>query len=368
MTLTHQHNASVDVDQYDPEPVRDEARNLLDGLRDGAWLDQQTFPPLRYAVPGVLPEGFALLVGPPKAGKSWMVLDLALAVAAGGRALGNIAVGAARPVLYLALEDGHRRMQARCRELLGAEPIPARFEYLTRIQPGRVVDTVRTWLALRTEQDTAPVVILDTLGKVMPPAVGGESAYQRDYRVGSGLKRVVDDFPGASLVVIHHDRKATSDDFVESVSGTNGLAGAADTVIVLVRPRGESGGTLKVTGRDVTEADYALTMAGGTTWRLDGANLDAAAATADTRKASDGLGDRSTEIVRVIGQHPDGIGPTKLGALIGVEAKHAGEYLRRLADAGRVVKTGRGVYRSPRTPVETVESVEPDPPKLGVVS
>jgi hypothetical protein len=296
-----------------------------------------------------------------------MVLDIALAVAAGGVALGNIAVGPARPVLYLALEDGHRRMQTRCRELLADSPIPGQFEYLTRIQPGRVIDTVRTWLTLRNSDD-APLVILDTLGKVMPSAAVGESAYQRDYRVGSALKRAVDDYPGASLVVIHHDRKATSDDFVEAVSGTNGLAGAADTIVVLVRPRGENDGLLKVTGRDVTEADYALTMTGGTSWRLDGTDLDAAATTATARKASDGLGDRSTEIVRLISQHPDGIGPTTLGQLIGVEAKHAGEYLRRLASAGRVVKTGRGVYRSPHIPVEAVESVESNPPQLGAVS
>ena len=69
------------------------------------------------------------------------------------------------------------------------------------------------------------------------PAAGpaGESAYGRDYRVGGALKRVVDDHPGASLVALHHDRKAASEDFVDSVSGTHGLAGAADTVILLSR-------------------------------------------------------------------------------------------------------------------------------------
>jgi hypothetical protein len=47
---------------------------LLMAIRTGAWLDEQTFPPLRYAVPGLIPEGFTLLIGPPKAGKSWLVL------------------------------------------------------------------------------------------------------------------------------------------------------------------------------------------------------------------------------------------------------------------------------------------------------
>jgi hypothetical protein len=58
--------------------------------------------------------------------------------------------------------------------------------------------------------------MLDTLGKVMPPPLPGESAYQRDYRIGSALKRVTDDDSGRSLLVNHHDRKAAADDFVAS--------------------------------------------------------------------------------------------------------------------------------------------------------
>jgi hypothetical protein len=60
--------------------------------------------------------------------------------------------------------------------------------------------------------------VLVTLGKVMPPALPGESAYQRDYRIGGQLKRLCDEHRGASLVVVHHDRKASSEDFIDSVS------------------------------------------------------------------------------------------------------------------------------------------------------
>ena len=108
-------------------PPRDE---LLDGIRNGAWLDAQKFEPLRYAVPGLVPEGLSILVGPPKIGKSWWTLDACLAVSAGGYALGCIPVGAARPVLYLALEDSDRRMQDRCRQLLDGAVIPSRFDYI----------------------------------------------------------------------------------------------------------------------------------------------------------------------------------------------------------------------------------------------
>ena len=39
--------------------------------------------PTRWAVPGILPEGVCILAGKPKVGKSWLALDLALAVGAG---------------------------------------------------------------------------------------------------------------------------------------------------------------------------------------------------------------------------------------------------------------------------------------------
>jgi hypothetical protein len=110
-------------------------------------------------------------------------------------------------------------------------------------------------------------VIVDTLGKVMPPELPGESAYQRDYRVAGRLKQIADDRPGMALLVLHHDRKASSDDFVDGASGTNGIAGAADTIIVISRPRSESRGLFKVTGRDVVEAEYAVTVEDGN-WTL----------------------------------------------------------------------------------------------------
>jgi RecA-family ATPase len=202
---------------------------------NGAWLDKQSFADLSYAVPGVIPEGATLFVGPPKAGKSWVMLGLALAVASGGVALGALPVGSARPVLLLALEDGDRRLQSRCRALLGDDPIPDGLDYMTRLDHRPVTEVVGAWLDIHGHRN--PLVALDTLGKCLPPNRTGESAYSRDYRIGTGLKRLTDDHPGAALVVVHHDRKASADDYVDAVSGTHGLAGAADSVIVLDRPR-----------------------------------------------------------------------------------------------------------------------------------
>lgn len=324
---------------------------LLAGLRTGAWLDAQTFAPLSYAVDGIIPEGSSLLVGPPKIGKSWFVLSAALGVAAGGYALGVIPVQA-RPVLYLALEDGDRRLQDRCRILLDGGPIPPAFHYMTTLEPGTAIATIAAWLSEHAA--AAPLVILDTLGKVMPPAQPGESAYQRDYRIGSALKQLADRYAGCSVLVNHHDRKAGSEDFVDSVSGTHGLAGAADTIIVLTRQRHETSGLLKVTGRDVAEGEYALTYKDGAVWQLDGRSLEAAAQMAVQVRSTAGVGDRMADVIAYVAHHPEGIGPTAVGQALGMDAKTAGTYLGRAAEAGRLHKQGRGLY----TPVGSVESVE----------
>lgn len=324
--------------------------DLLGDLRNGDWLHLQDFPPVRWTVPGIIPEGSTLFVGPPKIGKSWFLLDLCLALALGGRVLGMQVDR--RPVLYLALEDGDRRLQSRCRQLLAHERIPVGFEYLTRCQPGMVLATVAEWL--ERYADHAPVVVLDTLGRVMPPAMPGESSYQRDYRIGAALKRLVDDVPGSSLVVAHHDRKAESADFIDAVSGSNGLAGSADTIVLLSRARHELDGCVQVTGRDVPEGEYAVRYVDGCRWQLDGRTLAEASATAAARRSAAGLGDRSAEVVSIVAGHPKGVRASDVGAALGLDPKQAGTYLGRLADAGRITRSARGLY----TPLGSVESVE----------
>lgn len=349
--------ALIEQDQAASESDVDD---LLAGLRDGAWLDAQTFAPLRYTVPGLLPEGSILLVGPPKIGKSWLVLSVGLAVAAGGRALG-IPVGTERPVLQLALEDGDRRMQDRCRVLLGAEPIPKRFTYLTEIAPGKLAHTIAAWLRLHGHE--APLVILDTLGKVMPQQLPGESAYQRDYRVGSTLKRLVDAYPGATLLTNHHDRKAGSEDFVDAVSGTHGLAGAADTTVVLTRRRTEADGKLQVTGRDVIEGEYALRFDAGA-WSLNGTTLDEAAQNLRTARETTHLGDRSATILAFVAEHAAGVRAPQVAEALGLDLETAKDYLGRLARSKRLNRPSRGLYTPTGTPVATVASVAPKAPRF----
>lgn len=319
-------------------------------IRTGDWLDAQSFPDLAWTVPGIVPEGFGLLTGPPKLGKSWLALHLGLAVAQGAAAFGAIGTGVPRPVLYLALEDGERRLQGRARKLLDGAPIPANLHYATSLPAATVLAAIGEWLDAFGERE--PLVILDTLGKVMPPSTPGESAYARDYRIGSALKAMSDAHPGTTLLVVHHTRKAEGVDWMDSTSGTQGLNGSADFTVSLARSRNESESVLRVTGRDVRENEYAMVSDDGR-WELAGKSLSEAAHAAAGLKASTGLGDDSTRVVAFVGEHSSGVTPGQVAAHMGWEDKKASAYLGRLVTAGRIERPQRGVY----TPVGTVGSV-----------
>ena len=313
---------------------------LLEQIKTGAWLNEQEFPALRYAVPGIVPEGMTLLSAPPKAGKSWLVLSWLLGIASGGVALGKISLGPARPVLYLALEDGDRRMQSRCRALMADEALPARFAYVTRVPVGDVSDTITAWLE---DHEDAAMIVIDTLAKATPGAAPGESAYRADYRIAGALKDLADTHDGLAVVVVHHDRKAASDDFVDAASGTKGLTGAADTILVLERKREAKEAVLKVTGRDVVEAEYGLKLTGTWSWELDGDTLKDAMDAARSRRNR--TSDNVSELIKYVAE--GGADGRQFKQIVETIGESARTELGRQVKAGRLLNPSRGLYTVP---------------------
>jgi hypothetical protein len=338
-------HAPVAVSGRQQSKITPRGKGLLAKARTGDWLEQAKFDPMQWLISGLVPEGLTLLIGGPKIGKSWMALDFALSVAAGnGYALGKIFCGIARPVLYLALEDSDRRLKDRIRKLQPDLRIPSLLTYMTRTEPGMIEQTIIAWLRSLPE-GSQPLVILDVLAKVMPPKMQGENDYQRDYRVASRLKMICDGMPGMGMLVLHHDRKASADDFVDMISGTNGIAGATDTIMVIDRGRNEGVGLLKITGRDVLEAEYAVKFDGGI-WSLSGETLNDAARAAQTKIATKNLGDRSAQVVKFVSLFPDGVKTADVAEALDMTPNEASVYLGRLYDHGRLSKPQRGLYTS----------------------
>ena len=197
-----------------------------------------------------------MLAGKPKIRKSWFALSLALAIAEGGIALGAYPVEDG-DALVLALEDGDRRLFSRLRAMAGEpEGWPERLHLETRWpreDEGGLL-ALEAWLGLHPN---TRLIVVDTLAKFRPRGV--DAKYADDYAAIEGLQQMALR-NGVCVLLITHFRKATSDDWLDNVTGTLGIAGAADTILGLERPRGASGdeAVLRVTGRDVEERDLAL--------------------------------------------------------------------------------------------------------------
>lgn len=213
------------------------------------------FEPPRYAVPGLLPEGLCILAGRPKLGKSWLGLGLALAVASGTVALGQIEVEAGE-VLHLALEDGERRLQRRIGDLLDEAPVPARLTLAwrwPRIDDGGLTE-LEIWLAGHPD---ARLVVVDTFKRIRPPERRNTGIYGQDYDAVAPVADLAQKY-AVSIVLVMHTRKADAEDPLDLISGSLGLSGAADGALVMKRQRGQMDALLSVIDRDAEESEKAL--------------------------------------------------------------------------------------------------------------
>jgi hypothetical protein len=291
-------------------------------------------PEPRCAVDDLITEGLTFECGAPKIGKSWLGLGLGIAVAAGGFAFGKIKVEQG-DVLYLALEDNPRRLQTRLRMLLGENSPPDGLYIETeweRFDRGGI-ERLEAWL---DEHPNTRLVVIDVWTRIRPFASNHTDRYQADYEAASavqalGIRR------GVAVLALYHTRKAESSDFVETVQGTFGTAGAADTIIVIKRSRGEADATLHVTGRDVEERELALQFAPETgTWSLLGGIL----ATVDAHGA---------------------LTPKQISELSAITYENAKKTMQRMFFDGQLAADG-GRYSIPfQTPVPDV----PESPNEG---
>jgi hypothetical protein len=136
--------------------------------------------------------------------------------------------------------------------------------------------------------------------------------------------------------LIHHTRKVTSGDFLNEISGTLGLPGAADTIAVLKRSRGEFDGTLNITGRDVEENEYAMKFATDLgAWQLMGSVEDYNIA--DTRR----------QLLVCLRSRDEGTTPKQAAEATGLEYELVKKTLARMAVVGQVTKDNRGRYFPP---------------------
>jgi hypothetical protein len=239
---------------------------------------RREFPVLDWIVPDVIPDGCHLLVAAPKIGKSLLTLMLAIACANGSRAFGAIKVRR-RPVLLLDLESGDRRLASRL-VAFGVTSLPDSFEYHT--DPETALAVMRRFL--RRHRGKSPLVILDTLSEVMGPKPRDLAPMLHEKRTLQPIQTLCAKDPGASVLIVHHNRKEKTGDSVDSSSGTHGLTGAVDGIFVLDRPdRLKPEATLIRNSRDIEDAVFGMTLK-GVVWTFDGRSAGAARQAAEDRR------------------------------------------------------------------------------------
>lgn len=238
--------------EWEPPEQPQESRR---GPLSAKELMKREFPPVRWAVEGIVPEGVTLLGGKPKQGKSWLCLGLCVAVASGGVALGTKPVEKGE-ALYLGLEDNERRLQRRLTQMLGEEECPDGLYYETawpRLHEGGET-ALDEWLQ---EHPDCRLVVVDTLAKTRRET-SGNNVYRDDYSALEPLLPIAAEHQ-VSIIVVHHLRKGEATDPLDMVSGSTGLTGGVDNVLILAPGRGQSDATLYVAGRDIEEpAELAL--------------------------------------------------------------------------------------------------------------
>ncbi|WP_246647403.1 AAA family ATPase [Rhizobium laguerreae] len=296
---------------------------------DAETLLGMEFSPVDYVVEGYVAEGLTILAGRPKLGKSWMALGFCIAVATGGQTLGvDCEQG---DVLYLALEDNRRRLKDRLEVVLSpaqVRPNMARLSLRTQSKKlgGGLIEELDAW---RRKAANPKLIVIDTLSMVRPPKKANQDSYAADYDAISPLQKYAGEHRLA-VIVVHHVRKAEAEDPLEAVSGTNGLTGAADTIMVLNRTT--DGPKLYGRGRDIEEIEKALRFDKGT-WEVLG-NAEEVKQSEQRRKILDILTDATTVLT-----------PDEIGKMAGMKVNNVNYFLRALVKAGGVEKVGYGQYK-----------------------
>lgn len=213
--------------------------------------DMKLRPPC-FVVDKLLPQGLHVFAGPPKIGKSWLLMQLALAVAS-GKSLWGLETDQG-PVLSLCLEDNLSRLQQRLSMLTDEPPDDLYLTTLSNALSDGLCDQLEEFLQ---EHEDTRLIIIDTLQKVRGNN-GDGNLYASDYQDIGLLKRIAAEYE-ISVVLVHHLRKRGASDPHTMISGTTGLIGAADGSYVLCREHSwDKEVQLHVRGRDIEERTLML--------------------------------------------------------------------------------------------------------------
>jgi biotin operon repressor len=206
----------------DPFPVRHIAE-ISPTPPEAQWLIEQL----------VLALACAIIGGAPRCWKTWLAAELALAVAAGGKALGQYQARVSGPVLFYGAEDGLSALKVRFSTLAKAhrvrlESVPL---YLLDVAEVRIDSPAHLSRLRRTIEKVKPrLLVLEPFVR-LARGVDENSATEVSSVLGS-LRTIQREYSLAVLIA-HHMRKTPSAHLGQQLRGSGDFAAWSDSGLYL---------------------------------------------------------------------------------------------------------------------------------------
>lgn len=210
------------------------------------------YDPIKWLVQDIVPEGLSILGGKPKTGKTFLALNMAISIASGTKTLGGYFNTGKTGVAYFSIDENDRSMNDKIKNIKDFQnnSIPKNFKLVfsvNKISEGGY-EQINEYL---DRNPNIQFIVIDTLGRIRKPNRRG-NAYEMDVESIGQIHDICKN-KGVSILLLHHLKKGINEDYIENLSGSMGIAGTVDTIMVLDRGRSENEGTLKVTGRLIKE-------------------------------------------------------------------------------------------------------------------
>lgn len=298
---------------------------------------EEEFPEPTWTVDEMLSAGVSVIGGAPKIGKSWLVLQLAHAVATGTQFLGqDVDQGG---VLVLVLEGNKSFFQERVRKVLRDDrPTNIHLAFDSDRLHSGLEDQIDDFL---TGYPGTKLVIVDTLVRVHPRRASGRTQYQDDAATLRGMELLSRSHPEVAFLFVHHTREMDADDPLDALSGSRGLTGTIENGWILGKPKGVATPVLQTSGRNLPEPKKLAVEFDLETclWSLKG----------DARKYPTGRTRRAIiEYLEQAGAEGSTSGDITKNIVetTGAQGSSVRKTLTRMCDAGQVQRTDGGVYKA----------------------
>jgi hypothetical protein len=151
------------------------------------------------------------------------------------------------------------------------------------------------------------------------------------------LQELAKRHPGLCIVVLHHQRKAAAEDFIDTVSGTLGVTGAVDAILILGRDAVSGNKFLYGRGRDLEEFNVIVKQDDEhARWQVLG------------QKTEEASSPERTQILAVLARTDRPMHIKEIAGKLDYKYANVKFLLFKLHEEGQVEKVGSGLYRLPK--------------------